>query len=125
MHHLRWDARADSIQVTLTPSTLSGTAGSTLTFDATLTNTSTSTIFLNGDSSTTASTGRTVDDNSFLNNTGTSFAAGQSPRTFEIFDVIIAAGVPPVFCSTACTERTELSPGLLRLDDPTPRVDVA
>jgi len=88
-------ARADSIQISLSQSTLSGTAGSTLVFDATLTNLSTSTVFLNGDTSSTSSLLLTVNDNPFLNNAPLSLAAGASSGTFEIFDVIIAAGIAP------------------------------
>jgi hypothetical protein len=61
-------AQADSTGITLSRSTLSGTAGSTLTFAATLTNISTSTVFLNGDSSTTVTPGLVVSDNPFLTN---------------------------------------------------------
>jgi len=87
--------RADSIDISLSQSTLSGTAGTTLMFEATLTNISASTVFLNGDSSTTASSLLTVSDNPFLANAPLSLAAGASSGPFEIFDVLIAAGTPP------------------------------
>ena len=88
-------ARADSIGITLSQSTLSATAGSTLTFAATLTNISTSTVFLNGDSSTTVNPGLVVSDNPFLNNAPLSLAAGASSGPFDIFTVTIAAGTAP------------------------------
>ena len=89
------EARAGSIGITLSQSTLSGTAGSTLTFAATLTNISTSTVFLNGDSSTTVTPGLVVSDNPFLTNAPLSLAAGASTGPFDIFTVTIAAGTAP------------------------------
>ncbi len=88
-------ARADSIGITLTETTVSGTAGSTVEFFATLTNLSSSTIFLNGDSSTTSSAFLTVSDNPFNNNAPLSLAPGASSGPFELFDVLIAAGTAP------------------------------
>lgn len=88
-------AQAGSIQISLSQSALSGTAGSTLTFDATLTNSSTSTVFLNGDSSTTVLPGLVVSDNPFLTNAPLSLAAGASSGPFSIFTVTIATGTAP------------------------------
>ena len=88
-------ARAASVGISLSQSTLSGTAGSTLTFVATLTNLSTSTVFLNGDSSTTVSPSLVVSDNPFLNNAPPSLAAGASSGPFALFTVTIANGTAP------------------------------
>jgi hypothetical protein len=85
-------ATAQDIGIILSQSTLSGAAGTTLTFDATLTNTSTSTIFLNGDSATTETTGLVFSDDPFFNNAPLSLAAGASSGPFDIFTVTIAPG---------------------------------
>jgi hypothetical protein len=85
---------AQDIGIVLSQGTLSGVAGTTLTIDATLTNSSSSTIFLNGDSYTTASPFLTVSDNPFLNNAPLSLGAGASSGPFAIFTVVIAPGTP-------------------------------
>ena len=86
-------ATAQDLGIVLSQTTLSGVAGATLTFDATLTNLSSSTIFLNGDSSTTASAFLAVSDNPFLNNAPLSLAAGASSGPFATFAVTIAPGI--------------------------------
>jgi len=88
-------AQADSIDITLTESTLTGSGGGTLTFYATLTNVTNGTICLNGDSFATSSVLLTLNDNPFLKNAPMSLAAGQSSSPFEIFQVFIAPGTPP------------------------------
>jgi hypothetical protein len=90
---LATSATAQDIGIVLSQSTLSGAAGATLTFDATLTNLSSSTIFFNGDSSTTASAFLTVSDNPFLNNAPLSLAAGASSGPFAMFAVTLAPGI--------------------------------
>jgi hypothetical protein len=85
---------AQDIGIVLSQSTLSGVAATTLTFDATLTNLSANTIFLSGDSYTTASSFLTVSDNPFLNNAPLSLSAGASSGPFAIFTVTIAPGTP-------------------------------
>jgi hypothetical protein len=85
-------ARADSVDITLTASTLTGYAGGILTFYATLTNASNGTIYLNGDSFTTSSLFLTLKDNPFLTNAPLSLAAGQSSGPFAIFQIFIAPG---------------------------------
>jgi hypothetical protein len=85
-------ARADSIQLTLTQTRQTSAAGTTVTFDATLTNFTTNTIFLNGDSVTSSMSSLTVDDNPFLNNAPLSLAAGASSGPFALFRVLIAPG---------------------------------
>jgi PEP-CTERM motif len=85
---------AQDIGIVLSQTTLSGVAGTTLTFDATLTNFSSNTIFLNGDSYTTASAFLTVSDNPFLNNAPLSLGAGAGSGPFAIFTVTIGPGEP-------------------------------
>jgi hypothetical protein len=88
-------ARADSIGIALTETSISSGSGTTVTFDATLKNLTSGTVFLNGDSSTTSTSFLTVDDNPFLNNAPLSLAAGASSGPFPLFNVIIAAGTTP------------------------------
>jgi len=88
-------ATAQDIGIVLSQSTLTGVAGTTLTFDATLTNLSTSTIFLNGDSYTTVSPSLTLSDNPFLTNAPLSMTAGASSGPFAIFTITIAPGTAP------------------------------
>lgn len=87
-------ARAGSIDITLSQSSETGAAGTTLVFDATLTNVSTSTIFLNSDAATTSSLFLTVNDAPFFANAPLSLAAGGSSGPLAIFDVLIAPGTP-------------------------------
>jgi hypothetical protein len=85
-------ARADSIDVSLTQTSQTALAGSTVTFDATLTNlSSTDRIFLNGDSSSTSSLFLTVDDLPFLVNFPFFLNPGESSGPFELFNVAIDA----------------------------------
>lgn len=88
-------ATSQDLGIVLSQSTLTGAAGTTLTFDATLTNISTSTIFLNGDSFTTTSPFLTVNDNPFLSNAPLSLAAGASSGLFAIFTITIPPGLAP------------------------------
>lgn len=87
-------ALAGSIGITLTQTSQTGAAGSTLVFDATLTNLTLSTIFLNGDSATTSSVFLTLDDSPFLNNAPLFLSPGGSSGPFAIFDVLIARNTP-------------------------------
>jgi hypothetical protein len=88
-------ATGQDIGIVLSQSTLSGAAGTTLTFDATLTNQSSSAIFLNGDSYTTVSTGLALIDNPFNTNAPLTLAAGASSGPFAIFTIAIAPGLAP------------------------------
>jgi hypothetical protein len=88
-------ATAQDVGIILSQSTLTGAAGTTLTFDATLTNLSGGTIYLNGDSFTTVSPSLTVSDNPFLTNAPLSLAAGATSATFAMFTVIIPPGLAP------------------------------
>lgn len=88
-------ATAQDIGIVLSQATLSGTAGTTLTFDATLTNLSASTIFLNGDSFTTSSTSLVLNDNPFVTNAPLSLAAGAVSGPLAIFTITIAPGLAP------------------------------
>lgn len=90
--------RADTLDVSLTQATLSVVQGSTLVaFDATVSNPSTSsgTIFLNGDSSTTSSSLVSVDDTPFFANSPLSLDPGTSSGPFEIFDVLLDPSLGP------------------------------
>jgi len=87
-------ARADSVGITLTETTLVGAAGTMITFDAALTNLTASTLFLNGDSWATPSSFLTLSDNPFLTNAPLSLAAGASSGPYALFTVLIASGTP-------------------------------
>jgi hypothetical protein len=88
-------AYADSVGITLTEITQTGAAGTTLTFDATLTNLTGSTIFLNGDTATTSSAFLTVDGSPLLVNFPSTLSAGASSGPFALFTVLIAPGATP------------------------------
>jgi hypothetical protein len=67
----------------------------TIAFGATVLNPSTTdTIYLNGDTSTTSSTFLTVDDSPFFANAPLSLAPGQSSGPFELFELDLAADTP-------------------------------
>ena len=83
-------AHGDSVGLTLVQTSQTATAGSTLTFDATITNLSTTdTIFLNGDGSTTSSPLLTVDDTPFLTNFPLSLAPSEVSGPFALFNITI------------------------------------
>jgi PEP-CTERM motif len=88
-------AYADSIDITLMQPTESGASGSTLTFDVSLTNLTSSTIFLNGAAATTSSSSLVMNDNPFLTNAPISLAAGASSGPFAASTVFISPGTPP------------------------------
>jgi hypothetical protein len=88
-------ARADNIQITLTQTSQAGFPGAVVPFEATIVNLTTGTIFLNGDSSATSSTGLVLNDNPFLTNAPLSLAAGASSGPFQIFTVGIVSGTAP------------------------------
>jgi len=89
-------ARADLVDVTLTQTSQTAAAGSTIEFDATITNlSSTDTVFLNGDSSVTSSLLLTVDDTPFLVNFPLSLGPDESSGPFALFDVTIDPSTPP------------------------------
>jgi hypothetical protein len=88
-------AHADSIDFTLTPSSASGTPGSDLTFMGTLTNNTSTTIFLNGDSFTTTQAFLVVSDSSFFQNAPLALAPGQSSGPFVLFSVLITSASTP------------------------------
>jgi hypothetical protein len=87
-------AHADSIDITLLQVNQSGVAGTTVTFDATLTNLTGSTIFINGGTATTSTSFLTVDDNPFLNNAPLALASGARSGPFPLFSVFISPGTP-------------------------------
>lgn len=84
-------AHADSI----TETTLTGAAGTTVTFSPTPTNLTSSTVPLNVDSSATSSSGLSVDDNVFLSNGPRSLAGDASSGPFALSNVL-TAGTPAV-----------------------------
>jgi len=88
-------ARADSVDVTLTQTGQTAAAGSTITFDATITNlSSTDTVFLNGDSSITSSFLLAVDDTPYLTNFPLSLGPSEVSGPFALFNVIIDPSTP-------------------------------
>lgn len=88
-------ARADSVDVSLTQTSQTATPGSTITFDATITNlSSTDTVYLNGDSSVTSSTLLTIDDTPFLFNFPLSLDPSEASGPFGLFNVFIDPSTP-------------------------------
>jgi hypothetical protein len=88
-------AHADSVEITLTQTSQTATAGSTITFDATIASlSSTDPVFLNGDSSATSSLLLTVDDTPFLANFPLSLNPGVVSGPFALFEVIIDPSAP-------------------------------
>lgn len=88
-------ARADSVSVSLTQTSQTVTPGSTITFDATITNlSSTDAVYLNGDSSVTSSTLLTVDDTPFLFNFPLSLGPSEASGPFSLFSVFIDPSTP-------------------------------
>jgi hypothetical protein len=88
-------AHADSVDVTLTQTSQTTAAGSTITFDATITNlSSTDKIFLNGDSSVTSSLLLTIDDTPFLTNFPLSLDPSEVSGPFTLFSVFIDPSTP-------------------------------
>jgi hypothetical protein len=87
-------AHADTINFVLSNSTLAGSAGSTLTFDATVSapSTNTSTVFLDSDSFTIAGP-FTLDDSHFFNDFPLSLDPTDS-FTGSLFTVFIPLGTP-------------------------------
>jgi len=89
-------ARADSVDVELTQTSQTAAPGSTITFDATITNlSSTDTVFLNGDGSITSSPLLTVDDTPFLTNFPLSLDPSETSGPFALFNVIIDPTIAP------------------------------
>ncbi len=82
-------ARADTLDLTLIDPSLTVTQGTaTVAVYATIFNPSTTdTIYLNGDASTTSSPDLAVDDTPFFANAPLSLAPGASSDPFELFDV--------------------------------------
>lgn len=90
---------ADTIDFSLAASTQVGSAGDILTFEGTLSNPTSSTIFLNGDNFTTVAPFLTVDDSAFLANTPPSLAPngnpGSSSGPVALFSVDIGLSALP------------------------------
>jgi hypothetical protein len=90
-------AKADSLSVTLDDANQTVVAGTTVVqFFGSIYNPSTmDRIYLNSDSSTTDSSGVTVDDTPFFANAPYFLDPGASSGDFEIFDVDLATGLAP------------------------------
>ena len=88
-------ARADMVSVTLTQTSETAVAGSTIAFDATITNLDATEAFLNGDSSATSSTFLSVDDGPFLANFPLLLDPGEASGPFELFDLTVDSTTPP------------------------------
>lgn len=87
--------RADSVDINLTQTTQIAAPGSTITFDATITNqSSTDTVYLNGDSSVTSSTLLSIDDTPFLTNFPLWLDPSESSGPFALFNVLIDPSTP-------------------------------
>ena len=88
-------AHADNIQITLTQTSKTGFPGGVVSYEATIVNLTTGTIFLNGDSTMISTTGFVLDGTPFLTNAPPSLAAGASSGPFSIFTVGIVSGTAP------------------------------
>jgi hypothetical protein len=82
---------AASIVIDLFPSELAGSAGQTLTFQGTLTNNGTDTVFLNGAEDNLAVADLTGDESIFITSAPASLAASQSTGVIPLFQVSIAS----------------------------------
>lgn len=92
---LAWGTSADSVGVSLTQTSQTAAPGSTIAFDATITNqSSTDTVYLNGDSSVTSSTLLTVDDTPFLTNFPFWIDPSEASGPFALFNVFIDPSTP-------------------------------
>jgi hypothetical protein len=89
--------RADTLSASLVNAALTGTAGSSITFQANVSNPSGTDTFLNGDSSITSSILVSVNDTPFILNAPVSLGSGGIAGPFDIFTVVldpsIAAGI--------------------------------
>jgi hypothetical protein len=81
-------AKADTLTITLDQPLQKAAAGDTVEFFGTITNDSSSTIFLNNDSFTLAGLSLTFDDDFF--NTPISLDAGEASQDVELFDVTVS-----------------------------------
>lgn len=81
-------AMADSLTVTLTQSTQTATQGTTVvTFDATVSNSLSDTLFLNDAGGSTSDPSVSIDVSPFFANAPISLDPGQSSGPFELFDI--------------------------------------
>lgn len=85
---------ADSIDITIMQPIQTGQSGNTLTFDVSLTNLTSATVFLNGAGITTSSPFLSMNDNPFLSNAPLSLGADATTGPFLAFTVAIAPGTP-------------------------------
>jgi hypothetical protein len=89
-------AHADSLGVAAASSTLTGAAGSTVTFDAVVSNAGPDPIYINGDGSTLDSF-LTLDDSPLFNLVGIPISPGSNtgPDALALFNILIAPGTAP------------------------------
>jgi hypothetical protein len=87
--------RADTLSASLVNATLSGTAGSSIIFQANVSNPSATDTFLNGDSSSTSSLLVSVNDALFFLNAPLSLPSGGSFGPFNIFTVVLDSTIAP------------------------------
>ena len=82
-------AKADTVTITFDQPTVSASAGDTFQVFGTITNTSGSTVFLNGDSFTVGGSSLSIVDQ-FFANVPISLASGGSSGDIELFDVTVS-----------------------------------
>ena len=86
-------AFANTLAISFSSSLLTGFPGQTLTFSASITNTSGSTVFLNGDG-LNVTVPLTADDLKFFLNFPLSLGAGSTTPVAQIFDITVPSVVP-------------------------------
>ncbi len=88
---------ASPLTFTLTPPAQAGAAGSTFHFSGVLSNTTSATVFLNGDSATFNAPGLTLDDSPFLSAPTSLAPAGQPGSIYMggFFDILIDQSAMP------------------------------
>src|ERR1700738_1293259 len=87
-------AHANQIIFTLASSSLSGAPGTTVTFQGSIQNAGAPTVFLNGDSSTTASGFLSINDTAFFNNVPLSLDPSFGVGPVDLFSVLIDPSTP-------------------------------
>jgi type 1 fimbria pilin len=85
--------RADGVDVSITP--VSGLAGSSVEVVGTVTNNTSSTVFLNGDTFSVTGPDLSLDDTDFFSNAPFSLDPSQSSGPFDIFTIDIGALATP------------------------------
>jgi hypothetical protein len=87
-------AQADTLDISLQPSVLSGTNGGAVSFDGSITNTTNSNIYLNSDNfNLSGFSTNTIDDSALFSNTPYPFTSAQTTGDVALFTVDIPAGM--------------------------------